>query len=263
MKITHGISAFTITSALILAGCGAKETTDKKEETVVQASDVIKDKEVVHTKEKEVIHTKEEKLAELSSTYKEMGKYFAEWQLPKDGILPKDDPQWNETEPLDGSDPHEAFVYYDNGYGFDKRTGYNFVIAYDTDDEGNGKPKPPTPDQRVGVIMAIIDEMAQDGDHVLDSDPMYIKDANGKKILNQTFMENLKADINNSIDNLSKVRDFAQKDHAEPLEAWANETISFFLGANKTVNIKDGWQLYSKGMDNIEQLNKTIEMARS
>ncbi|MFE4143130.1 hypothetical protein ACFX4I_14765 [Peribacillus sp. YIM B13472] len=59
MKFTYLIGSVTVTSALLLAGCNAKETTVEKEATTAQASNV--------EKEKNVELTKEEKAAEVTS----------------------------------------------------------------------------------------------------------------------------------------------------------------------------------------------------
>ncbi|MFF2591063.1 hypothetical protein ACFVSS_25145 [Peribacillus butanolivorans] len=263
MKFTYLIGTFTVTSALLLAGCNAKETTVEKEATTVQTNKV--------EKEKNVELTKEEKIAELPSPYNEIGKHFAEWELPKEGILPKDDPQWNETEPFDGKDPHDAFVYYENGYGFDKKTGYMFTAAYEMDEEGQGEPPEPSPDQREGIIMAIVDEWVYDGDYVMEGSPMYYEDENGKqieengkKVPNPDFIANLKLDIEDGgkMDDLLKIRSYAEKDKLKPLEDWANETINYFANASETNDNEECWNLYSKGMDKIEELNNTFKLAR-
>ncbi|MGE7903432.1 hypothetical protein ACQKNS_03410 [Peribacillus sp. NPDC094092] len=255
MKFTYLIGTLTVTSALLLAGCNATETKVEKEATTAQANNV--------EKEKKVELTKEEKLAELPSPYDEIGKHFAEWELPKEGRLPKDDPQWKESIPENGKDPYDAYVYYTNGYGFDKETGSMFTVAYMTDDEGQGEPPHPTPDQREGVIMGYIDEIVQDGDYVIEGEPMYVKDKNGKTIPNLTFMANIKVDIEaHVIDAIHNVRYYAEKDELKPLEEWANETLNLFYDASETNDIEECWKSYSKGMDNIEQLDKAIKLAR-
>ncbi|MGG0287203.1 hypothetical protein ABEY41_19190 [Peribacillus butanolivorans] len=254
MKFTYLIGSVTVTSALLLSGCNAKETTVEKEATTTQASNV--------EKEKNDKLTKEEKIAELPSPYNEIGKHFAEWELPKEGILPKDDPQWNETEPFDGKDPHDVFVYYTNGYGFDKESGSMFTVAYETDEEGQGEPAEPTPDQREGVIMGTVDEWVGDGDYIIDGVPMYYEE-NGKKVPNQEFVENLELDINSEkMTDLLKIRSYAEKDELKPLEDWANQTVGYFVEAIHSEDIEDVWANYSKGQDNIKKLDKTIKLAR-
>jgi hypothetical protein len=255
MKFTYLIGTLTVISALLLAGCNAKETTVEKEATTAQASNV--------EKEKKVELTKEEKLAELPSPYDEIGKHFAEWELPKEGRLPKSDKAYQGFLMEDGKDPRESAVLYENGYGFDKKTGYFFTAAYEREEEVNGKPPEPTPDQREGMIMGYIDEIVQDGDYVIEGEPMYVKDKNGKTIPNLTFMANIKVDIEaHVITPIHNVRYYAEKDELKPLEDWANETVNLFYDASETNDIEECWKSYSKGMDNIEQLDKAIKLAR-
>ncbi|MGG0789260.1 hypothetical protein ABE132_11115 [Peribacillus simplex] len=255
MKFTYLIVSVTVTSALLLAGCNAKETTVEKEATTAQASNV--------EKEKNVELTKEEKIAELPSPYDEIGKHFAEWELPKEGRLPKTDKAYQGFLMEDGKDPRESAVIYENGYGFDKKTGYYFTAAYERDEEFEGRPPEVTPDQREGMIMGIIAEIVQDGDYVIEGEPMYVKDKNGKTIPNLTFMANIKVDIEaHVITPIHNVRYYAEKDELKPLEDWANETLNLFYDASETNDIEECWKSYLKGMDNIKQLNDTFNLAR-
>lgn len=131
------------------------------------------------------------------------------------------------------------------------------------------KEKPPevTPDQRVGMIMGLIEEMHIDEEAVYFDDSMYVEDGSGKKIPNQTFIANLKNGINNDgvgkVDHLFEIRYFAEEAKYEPLEAWANETINFLLDAEESDDIEEIWKLYSEGMDNLQEMSKTMNIARS
>jgi hypothetical protein len=260
MKFTYLIGTLTVTSALFLAGCSTNETTVKKEATAAQASNP--------EKEKKVELTKEEKIAELPSPYKEIGKHFAEWELPKEGRLPKTDKAYQGFLMDDDSDPRETGVIYENGYVFDKKTGYNVTAAYEYDEEFEGKPPEVTPDQREGMVMGIIaeyfgNEYAIEGDYEVEGDEMYVEDKNGKKIPNQTFIANLYVDIDaHKVDALFEIRHYAELDKNKPLVDWANETINFFLDAKETDDIEEIWKLYSEGEDNIAELNKTVKLAR-
>ncbi|MED3788907.1 hypothetical protein P4576_17040 [Peribacillus frigoritolerans] len=260
MKFTYLIGLVTVTSALLLAGCSTNETTVKKEAISAQASNV--------EKEKNVEITKEEKIAELPSPYKEIGKRWAKWELPKEGRLPKTDKAYQGFLMDDDSDPRETGVIYENGYVFDKKTGYYVTAAYEYDEEFEGKPPEVTPDQREGMIMGIIaeyfgNEYSFEGDYEVEPDEMYVEDKNGKKIPNQTFIANLYVDIEaHKVDALFEIRHYAELDKNKPLEDWANETINFFLDAKETDEIEEIWKLYSEGEDNIAELNKTVKLAR-
>ncbi|MGG0412964.1 hypothetical protein [Peribacillus simplex] len=260
MKFTYLIGTLAVTSALLLAGCNAKETTVEKEATTAQASNA--------EKEKKAEITKEEKIAELPSPYDEIGKRWAEWELPKEGRLPKTDKAYQGFLMDDDSDPRETGVIYENGYVFDKKTGYYVTAVYETDEEFEGKPPEVTPDQREGMIMGIIseyfgNEYSFEGDYEVEPDEMYVEDKNGKKIPNQTFIANLYVDIEaHKVDALFEIRHYAELDKNKPLEDWANETINFFLDAKETDDIEEIWKLYSEGEDNIAELNKTVKLAR-
>ncbi|MFJ7508861.1 hypothetical protein ACIQW7_05140 [Peribacillus simplex] len=260
IKFTYLIGILTVTSALLLAGCSTNEATVKKEATTAQASNV--------EKEKNVEHTKEEKIAELPSPYDEIGKRWAEWELPKEGRLPKTDKAYQGFLMDDDSDPRESAVIYENGYGFDKKTGYYVTAAYERDEEFEGRPPEVTPDQREGMIMGIIaeyfgNEYSFEGDFEVEPDEMYVEDKNGKKIPNQTFIANLYVDIeSHKVDALFEIRHYAELDKNKPLEDWANETINFFLDAKETDDIEVIWKLYSEGEDNIAELSKTVKLAR-
>ncbi|MGZ9815659.1 hypothetical protein ACXM0N_06975 [Peribacillus simplex] len=260
MKFTYLIGTLTVTSALLLAGCSTNETTVKKEATTAQASNV--------EKEKNVEITKEEKIAELPAPYDEIGKRWAEWELPKEGRLPKTDKAYQGFLMDDDSDPRESAVIYENGYGFDKKTGYYVTAAYERDEEFEGRPPEVTPDQREGMIMGIIaeyfgNEYSFEGDFEVEPDEMYVEDKNGKKIPNQTFIANLYVDIeSHKVDALFEIRHYAELDKNKPLEDWANETINFFLDAKETDDIEVIWKLYSEGEDNIAELSKTVKLAR-
>ncbi|MED3983476.1 hypothetical protein P4646_05225 [Peribacillus simplex] len=260
MKFTYLIGTLTVTSALLLAGCSTNEATVKKEATTAQASNV--------EKEKKVEITKEEKIAELPSPYDEIGKRWAEWELPKEGRLPKTDKAYQGFLMDDDSDPRESAVIYENGYGFDKKTGYYVTAAYERDEEFEGRPPEVTPDQREGMIMGIIaeyfgNEYSFEGDFEVEPDEMYVEDKNGKKIPNQTFIANLYVDIeSHKVDALFEIRHYAELDKNKPLEDWANETINFFLDAKETDDIEVIWKLYSEGEDNIAELSKTVKLAR-
>lgn len=263
MKFTYLIGTLAVTSALLLAGCNAKETTVEKEATTAQASIV--------EKEKNVELTKEEKIAELPSPYDEIGKHFAEWELPKEGQIPKTAEGYAEyKEIVDESTPTDDEIYYTNGYGFDEKSGYNFVAVYETDEEGQGEPAEPSPDQREGIIMAMVEEWTNDGDYVFDGVPMYNEDGNGKpiekngkKVANQEFVDNIKVDINSEkMTDLLKIRSYAEKDELKQLEDWANQTVGYYSEANHSEDIEDIWANYKKGQANIKQLNDTFKLAR-
>ncbi|MGW6301754.1 hypothetical protein [Peribacillus butanolivorans] len=265
MKFTYLIATLTVTSALLMAGCGTNESTVKNEATsTAQASNV--------EKENKVELTKEEKIAELPSPYNEIAKHFVEWELPKEGQIPKTAEGYAEyKEIVDESTPTDDEIYYTNGYGFDEKSGYNFVAVYETDEEGQGEPAEPSPDQREGIIMAMVEEWTNDGDYVFDGVPMYYEDENGKqieengkKVPNPDFIANLKLDIEDGgkMDDLLKIRSYAEKDKLKPLEDWTNETINYFANASETNDIEECWNLYSKGMDKIEELNNTFKLAR-
>lgn len=121
MKFTYLIGTFTVTSALLLAGCSTNETAVKKEATTDQASNI--------EKEKNIELTKEEKIAELASPYNEIGKYFADWELPNEGRIPQTVEAYEKYE-IDGYEPTEPYVFYTNGYGFVEKTGYIFTVVF-------------------------------------------------------------------------------------------------------------------------------------
>ncbi|MFD6211247.1 hypothetical protein [Peribacillus sp. NPDC060253] len=252
MKFTYLIGTLTVTSALLLAGCSTNET------STAQVSNV--------EKEKSVELTKEEKIAELPSPYDEIGKRWAEWELPKEGRLPKTDKAYQGFLMDDNSDPKETGVIYENGYVFDKKSGYYVNAAYEYDEEFEGKPPEVTADQREGMIMGLIaeyfgNEYSFEGD--FEPDEMYVEDKNGKKIPNQTFIANLYVDIDShKVDALFEIRYYAELDKNKPLIDWANETINFYLDAKETDDIEEIWKLYSEGEDNIAELNKTVKLAR-
>lgn len=253
MKFTYLIGTLTVTSALLLEGCSTNETTVKKEATTDQASKV--------EKEKNVELTKEEKIAELPSPYNEIGKHFAEWELPKEGRIPKTKEAYEKYE-IDGYEPYDKVVFYTNGYGFDEKMGILSYASYETDEDGQGEPPEPTPDQREGMIMGTVDEWVGDGDYVIDGVPMYYEE-NGKKVPNKEFVENLRLDVEDGkMSDLLKIRSYAEKGELKPLEDWANETINYFVDATESEDIEEVWAKYSKGQDNVEQLDKTIKLAR-
>ncbi|MED3831919.1 hypothetical protein [Peribacillus frigoritolerans] len=255
MKFTYLIGTLTVTSALLLAGCSTNETTVNKEATTAQASNV--------EKEKNVELTKEEKIVELPSPYKEIAKHFAEWELPQEGRIPKTAEGYAEyKEIVDEATPTDESIYFTNGYGFDGKTGHNFIAVYETDEEGQGEPAEPTPDQREGIIMGMVEEWTMDGDYVFDGVPMYYKQ-NGKKVANQDFVETIKIDINSEkMTDLLKIRSYAEKDKLKPLEDWANQTVGYYVEAIHSEDIEDMWANYKKGQANIKQLNDTFNLAR-
>lgn len=138
--------------------------------------------------------------------------------------------------------------------GTDEKSGYNFVAVYETDEEGQGEPAEPSPDQREGIIMAMVEEWTNDGDYVFDGVPMYNEDGNGKpiekngkKVANQEFVDNIKVDINSEkMTDLLKIRSYAEKDELKQLEDWANQTVGYYSEANHSEDIEDIWANYKK-----------------
>ena len=147
MKIKNVIT-ITALSALILAGCGtekALEEESSKSSSEVEATEIEVVEEVNENEE-----VNEETAEKLDSPYDEIATYFSEWELPEEGILPKD---------------HEAYyglaieiVAYENGYMFETETKEYFGRF----SEANAPTPEPTKEQATGLLIGIISEVAGD-----------------------------------------------------------------------------------------------------
>ena len=154
MKIKN-IFTITALSALILAGCTEPEKAavdgSSEPEIFLDLNGVeytVADTVNEEVKEDgEVIPASDE---QLLATYNEIVEYFAEWELPSEGILPEDHGAYDRLL-------IEA-VAYENGYTFEKETKKLFSRSYDV----GAAPAEPTEGQIPGVLMGIISEVAGD-----------------------------------------------------------------------------------------------------
>lgn len=103
MKIKNVIT-LTALSAMILSGCGTEPKA---------AINVDEYKPAPPPSDDSVLTTSNEEKAK----YTEIEKYFSEWELPTEGVLPKDHKFYKGWE-------ESNVIIYENGYIFDRETGF-------------------------------------------------------------------------------------------------------------------------------------------
>lgn len=234
MKIKNAIT-ITALSALILAGCSTGKA--KGKEDVKSESNVAEEKQIEEVAEElEESKEVEEPEEKFESPYSEIAEHFSGWELPKEGIVPKN------HKTYEGMNP-EA-VAYENGIVFNEET--KLYIGKFSED---GNVPMPTEEQLPGFEMGIISgaawSLALDEDVKLDK---YGIDGNlvtlkmeFEELLRHSKQKELVAvsnEIMNSVVEMKKITEGSvSEDELEKLTIQYNELVDKVYQLNKTIRL--------------------------